>query len=308
MLAVIPAAGLGERLRPLTASIPKPLIPVAGVPVIERTAVRLASAGVDRICLVAGHLSELLEEWASRRCPVPCATVRQEAIDGLASAVLLAAPMMSSDPVMVVLGDTVFECGLEDVALSHGSSIGVARVDDPSRYGIVTERDGMAVSAVEKPEGLEGGLAICGAYRFRSGDMLAEALERLVSSGRRTRGEFQLTDAIQLMIERGERFELPRIGRWFDCGTPASLLEANRALLDSERGGSVAAGGWTPPVFTGDGAVISDSKLGPHASIGSGCRIVRSSLCDMIACDGTVIEGEVIRRVIVAPGGIRVNA
>lgn len=308
MLAVIPAAGLGERLRPLTCAIPKPLVPVAGVPVIERTAARLAAAGVDRICLVVGHLSELLEDWADRSCPVPCSTVRQETADGLGSAVLRAAPLMSSEPVMVVLGDTIFDSGLEDVALSAGSSIGVARVCEPSRYGIVTERDGFAVSVVEKPEERVGDLAICGAYRFRSGDGLSEALERLVSSGRRTRGEFQLTDAIQLMIEAGEKFELPRIGRWFDCGTAASVLEANRVLLDSERGGSMGNPGWTPPVFTGDGAVIADSRLGPHASIGRDCRIVRSRLSDMIACDGAVIEEEDIRRAIVAPGGIRLHA
>lgn len=307
MLAVIPAAGLGERLRPLTSVIPKPLVPVAGVPVIERTAVRLASAGVDRICLVVGYLSELLEEWACRSCPVPFSTVRQEKADGLGSAVLRAAPVMSSEPVMVVLGDTIFDSGLEDVARSEGSSIGVARVDDPSAYGIVTERDGHAVSVVEKPMERVGDLAICGAYRFRSGDALSEALERLVSSGRRTRGEFQLTDAIQLMIEAGEIFELPRIARWFDCGTARSLLEANRSLLDSEPGGHVEAPGWTPPVFTGEGAVIADSELGPHVSIGRECRITRSRLRDMIACDGTVICGEDVRRAIVAPGGIRLD-
>ncbi len=295
MHAVIPVAGMGTRLRPITHSTPKALIPVAGRPVLGHIIDRLLPAGVDRITLVIGHLGDAIVDWVRSSFDIPTEFVRQERIEGLASAVALAGPRMDDGPTMVVLGDTVFEADLSVLAGVRGNMLAVCRVDDPSRFGVVVERDGRAVRLVEKPVEFVSDLAIVGIYHFASGSRMVDACRRLMEGGTRTRGEFQLTDAMQLMIDEGEEFGLFGIDDWLDCGRPETLLETNRRMLAGAPAPAAPAGClFVPPVHVHPGAVVESSIIGPNASVGDGCVVRNSIIRDSIAFGGCSVEASVL--------------
>lgn len=297
MHAIIPVAGMGTRLRPVTHTIPKALIPVAGRPVLGHIIDRLVPAGVDRLTLVVGHLGDSIVSWVRSEFPFRVDFVRQESIDGLAAAVSLAAPFVDDDPTMVVLGDTVFEADLAGISRGGSNRLAVCRVDDPSRFGVVVAEGGRAVRLVEKPARFVSDLAIVGIYFFRSGTRLMSACSGLINAGIRTRGEFQLTDAMQRMLDEGEVFELFQVDEWLDCGKPETLLQTNRTMLDrmapqtvpQDMGCVVLA-----PSFIDPTAVVTGSVIGPYASIGPGCRITRSVVSDSIACGDNTIEDSVL--------------
>lgn len=297
MHAIIPVAGMGTRLRPITHTTPKALIPVAGRPVLGHIVDRLIPAGVDRVTLVVGHLGDSIVSWVRSEFPLEVGFVRQDSMDGLASAVALAAPYVDDGPTMVVLGDTIFEADLRDIARGTCNRLAVCPVDDPSRFGVVVSEGGMAVRLVEKPVEFVSDLAIVGIYLFRSGLRMIRACGDLIRGDIRTRGEYQLTDAMQLMIDAGEPFELFRVDDWLDCGKPETLLQTNRAMLDRIAGETPAPREGCivlPPSWIDPGAEISDSVIGPYASIGSGCRIRGSLVRNTIACGGNAVSDSVL--------------
>jgi glucose-1-phosphate thymidylyltransferase len=306
MRAVIPAAGPGTRLRPLTLSIPKCLVPVAGKPILQRVLDALEPCGADDVTVVAGHLSDSVEEWVRSRCTGTVRVVRQASPDGIATAVASAARFVDDGPLVVALGDTVFDASIPLPSSCCENWIGVSRVDDPSRYGIVVEGSRGVERMVEKPAGYVGDLAMAGIYVFGRGTGLLEAIGRLVSRGIRTRGEFQLTDAMQLMLEGGARFETFHVGSWHDCGTPAALLETSRVLL--ERSGEpippLPGCRIRPPVHVAPGARVERSVIGPNVSIGEGCLVEDSDLSDLIALDGCVIRGARLRGAVLGAGSL----
>ncbi|HOF66228.1 MAG TPA: sugar phosphate nucleotidyltransferase [Candidatus Fermentibacter daniensis] len=297
MHAIIPVAGMGTRLRPITHTTPKALIPVAGRPVLGHIIDRLIPAGVDRLTLVVGHLGDAIVSWVRSEFPLDVGFVRQESMDGLASAVALAAPRVDDGPTMVVLGDTLFDADLRDVARGACNRLAVCPVDDPSRFGVVVSEGGVAVRLVEKPAEFVSDLAIVGIYLFRSGLRMIQACSDLIGANQRTRGEFQLTDAMQLMIDAGERFELFRVDDWLDCGKPETLLQTNRAMLDRVAGETPPSSSGCivlPPSWIDPGAGIAESVIGPYASIGPGCRIRGSVVRNTIACGRNTVEGSVL--------------
>lgn len=297
MHAVIPVAGMGTRLRPVTHTTPKALVPVAGRPVLGHIIDRMIPAGIDRITLVVGHLGDPIVDWVRSEYRMRVDFVRQERMDGLAGAIALCAPLVDDGPTLVVLGDTLFEADLSGIASGSSNRLAVCPVEDPSRFGVVVAEGDRAVRLVEKPAGFVSNLAIVGIYMFRSGTGMIRGCEDLIREGVRTRGEFQLTDAMQRMIDGGETFELFRVDEWLDCGKPETLLQTNRILLDRhgvaarpELPGSIVI----PPCHVDPGASVEGCVLGPYASIGPGCRIVGSIVRDTIACGSNTIEDSVL--------------
>jgi len=298
MHAVIPVAGMGTRLRPVTHTTPKALVPVAGRPVLGHIIDRIIPAGVDRITLVVGHLGDPIVDWVRSEYGMRVDFARQESMDGLAGAIALCARLVDDGPTLVVLGDTLFEADLSGIASESRNRLAVCPVEDPSRFGVVVAEGNRAVRLVEKPSEFVSDLAIVGIYMFRSGTGMIEACEDLIRNGIRTRGEFQLTDAMQRMIDGGEEFEVFRIDDWLDCGRPETLLQTNRILLDrntgttpaSELPGTIVI----PPCYVHPDAILENCVIGPYVSIGPGCRVAGSVVRDSIACGSNMIEDSVL--------------
>ncbi len=171
--------------------------------------------------------------------------------------------------------------------------IAVKRVEDPSRFGVVVIDGSIVTRLVEKPSEFVSDLAIVGIYGFSSGSVLMDAISRLVGSGKKTRGEFQLTDAMQLMLEEGHPFGCFEVEDWYDCGKPETVLETNRILLDLGKGslaGEYESSVIVPPVSIDDDVEITSSIVGPYVSIASGSRIRGSIVSNTIVGSGTCMK------------------
>ncbi len=287
MHCIIPAAGKGTRMRPLTWSIPKPLIPVAGRPMLAHVIDSLLEADVDHITLVVGYLGDSIVSWARAAYPhIKIDHAVQEEADGLASAVLLAEQYVTDGPSMIVLGDTLFAADLSVLRGETRNMIVTSPVEDPSRFGVVVMEGSSVAKLIEKPSEPISNLAIVGVYYFASGRKLMEYCRELKEKDIKTRGEYQLTDAMQLMLQSGEPFGILDIKGWFDCGKPETLLETNRELLNRNGGfgtpvieNSVVI----DPCFFGEKTVIRNSVVGPWFSGGTGVLIENSRLSNTIA-------------------------
>ncbi|MCK5785431.1 MAG: NTP transferase domain-containing protein [Candidatus Sabulitectum sp.] len=287
MHCIIPAAGKGTRMRPLTWSIPKPLIPVAGRPMLAHVVDSLLEAEVDHITLIVGYLGDDIVSWARKAYPhIKVDFALQEKADGLASAVLLAEQFVDDGPSMIVLGDTLFSADLSVLKGETRNMIVTAPVDDPSRFGVVIMDGSSVVELVEKPAEFISNLAIVGVYYFASGSKLMKYCRELMDRDLKTRGEYQLTDAMQLMLQNGEPFGILDIDGWYDCGKPETLLETNRALLESNGGSGTPVlenSQVIEPCFFGAGTVIKNSVVGPWFSGGAGVLIENSRITNTIA-------------------------
>ena len=306
MHAIIPVAGFGTRLRPHTYSRPKVLLNVAGKPILAHILDHLITAGVTRATIIVGYMGEAVEAFVRGAYPALTVNfVEQEQLLGLGHAIWVARESIPSDgsPLFIILGDTIFGVDLAQVFHLPTSALGVKEVEDPRHFGIAEVENDMITHLVEKPEHPKTNLAVVGLYFFRNPSLLRTCLEELVDKDIRTRNEYQLTDALQMMIERGERFATFPVSEWYDCGKPETLLETNRHLLDraslrKEESGGIADGASAlhtrsvinPPVFIGKGSTLSNCVVGPYATIGPGAFIENAIVRDSIIGDGARLE------------------
>jgi len=298
--AIIPVAGMGTRLRPHTHTAPKVLLPVAGKPMLAHILDELSALGCDEVSFIVGYKGEMIRDFVGNSYKFKSNFIEQPEMKGLGHAVWLGKEKHYSDePVLVVLGDTIFKADLAKVFAGGESSLGVKEVDDPRRFGVVElDAGGNVKRLVEKPEVPPSNLAIVGIYYITRPKVLFNCLDEIVQSGQTTRGEIQLTDALQLMLERGEKMNTFLIDGWYDCGKAETLLETNRDLLDQGTGaGDVAALEKRYPgcVIRKPVAIAEDVKLencivGPHVSISAG-----STLKDVIVSDSVIGQKSEIR-------------
>jgi len=272
MKAVIPAAGIGTRLRPHTLNKPKALLPVAGKPILAHIMDDLTDAGIDGFVLIVGYHGDEVRRWFTRERPdLDITFVEQTERLGLGHAIWTAREALGDEPFFCILGDTILKADYASLLASTNSMIAVREVDDPRRFGVV-EMDGDNVRRfVEKPDVPPSNLAIVGAYLFRDGGALWRALDRIVAEDIRTRGEYQLTDALQMMVEEGIPFNTVEVTDWYDCGKKDTWLQTNRILLE-RAGGQEEAAGIVPPCSIAPDAVITGSTVGPNVSVGPGGR------------------------------------
>lgn len=298
MHAIIPVAGKGTRMRPLTWSVPKVLIRLAGNTMLGHIIDGLVDSGVDHITLIVGYLGDEIVDWTRKNYPeIEVDFAFQEKMDGLASAISLASPMADDRPTLVVLGDTLFSADLKKAVSEDRNMIAVRKVEDPRRFGVVVMEGDRVRKLVEKPSEFVSDLAIVGIYGFRSGTLLMEATKKLVRSGRKTRGEYQLTDAMQMMLDEGHSFGAFQVEGWYDCGKPETILATNRRLLELGRGvtpGDIQGSVIIPPVSLEEGAEIASSIIGPFVSVAGGCRIEGSIVSNSIIGAGTAVRQAMI--------------
>lgn len=289
MKAVIPAAGIGTRLRPHTLTKPKALLPVAGKPILAHIVDDLTDAGIDGFVLIVGYMGDAVRAWFARERPdLDITFVEQERRLGLGHAIWTAREALGDDPFFCILGDTILKADYGTLLRARTNLIGVREVEDPRRFGVV-EMEGATVRRfVEKPEVPPSNLAIVGAYLFRDAPALWAALDRVVGEDRRTRGEYQLTDALQLMIEAGCAFATVPVNDWYDCGKAETWLATNRVLLAGQA--DPTRPGLTAPCHLAADVVAEDSRLGPDVSVGPGTVIVNCELSDSVVGEGCRLE------------------
>lgn len=291
-VAVIPVAGAGTRLKPHTHTVPKALLAVAGKPILGHILDQVAEAKPAKVVLVVGPgtQGDRLREYGRAREDLRVESVVQERPLGLGHAVAQARGAVGEAPVLIILGDTIVRADLAQL-VAGGSKIGVRAVEDPRRFGVVVI-DGERITALaEKPERPATNLAVVGVYFIRNSALLFRSLEELIASGGRTRGEIQLTDALQRMIRAGEELRPFEVAGWYDCGKTETLLATNRALLDAQAAPVDRAGVVTlPPVTLDPSADVRHAVIGPHVSVGPGTRIRRAVVRDSIINEGAVVE------------------
>ncbi len=292
MRAIIPVAGVGERLRPFTHTTPKPLLSLAGKPILGHIIDNLLENGVDELVLVVGYLGEKIEEYVKSNYSVPTKFVWQKELLGLGYAIYLALQEINLDePFMIILGDTIIEADLKKLAEGNTHKIGIHWVEDPRRFGVVELSGRRIISMVEKPDYPKSHWVIAGLYYFTNGHKLLEKLSEIVEKRITNRGEIQLTDALVKMLADGEVFESIVIDGWYDCGKPETLLETHRKLLCkngnlTELEGNIII----PPVHIAASAEVKNSIIGPYVSIGERAKIEYSILSDSIVGDGAIIK------------------
>jgi len=289
--AVVPVAGTGTRLRPHTHTYPKVLLTVGDKPIIGHILDDLSRAGIKKVCLVVGYLGEKIREYVAKHYKgLEVSYVEQAEQKGLGHAIWLTRRAVTG-PVVVMLGDTVLDADLSKFLTSKEDCIAVKEVADPRRFGVVETKGGYISAMVEKPEHPKTNLAIVGIYSFRNSALLYNNLERLVESGRTTKGEIQFTDALSLLVKSGHKLRPVPIDGWYDCGKPETLLETNRHILDKKKFSPKAKNSLIiPPVYISPTARVENSIVGPYASIGDGARIDSAIISDSIVNENAQIR------------------
>ena len=283
MKIIIPVAGIGTRLRPHTFTTPKPLLFVAGKTVLDHVLDQVLKLNPEEIIFVVGFLGDQIRKFIEQNYSFKAKFVRQDELLGLGFAVNLALKEADDGPMMIVLGDTIVECDFEKFVAEGDYTLGLMPVDDPHRFGIAEVKDGKVLGLEEKPEHPKSNLAIIGLYYFKDTALLRETLQQHVDSGKTTRGEIQLTDALQMMIDDGVAFSSYEVRKWLDCGKKETLLETNRHLLkDKNETVAIAGSVIIPPVSIHPEAVITQSVVGPYVSIGAGTVVDKAVICNSI--------------------------
>lgn len=284
MQVIIPLAGKGTRLRPHTHLVPKPMLKVAGRPVMDWVMDKLEGLEIEELIFVTGHLKEQVEAYARTRYRYPSRYVEQHVQDGTAGAVNLARPFVHG-PVLIIFVDTVFEADLTLVNRTQAHGIIWAKeVDDYQRFGVVvTDKDGYMTRIVEKPSTPISRLANIGLYYIRDVDTLFSGIDHTLAQPA-NKGEFYLTDAFQYMIDHGRKILTAEVGGWYDCGKLDTLLETNEVLLRKGAARRPELPGATiiEPVLIEDGVTIERSTIGPNVTIEKGSVVIDSVLRNTI--------------------------
>jgi glucose-1-phosphate thymidylyltransferase len=304
MRAIIPVAGVGSRLRPHTYSAPKVLLNVAGKPILGHILDKLVGEGITEASIVVGYMGEQIRQYVTEAYPgLKVDYVEQDEALGLGHAIYLSRWTVGDDPLLIILGDTIFDVDLAPVLRGEYSSLGVKHVEDPRRFGVAQMKDGFIERLVEKPETPVSNLAIVGLYFLRDPRLLVSSLNEIVEGNVRTRGEFQLTDALQRMIERGERMTTFPVEGWFDCGKPETLIATNRALLERHSTPrSIEGVVVNEPVFIAPTAVLENCVIGPNATIGEGATVSDAVVRNSIVGEDAQVRKVLLEDSIIGPG------
>lgn len=304
MNVIIPTAGMGTRLRPHTHTRPKPLVPVAGKPVLGHVLDRLQVLSIDTIVFITGYLGDQIEDYVSTHYELNAQYIEQKELLGQAHAIALAKGQLHG-PTLILFVDTIFEADLEALnRTEHDGVIYVSHVDDPSRFGVVVEEGGNITRLVEKPSTPISHQAVIGLYYVREVDQLFEAIDTLIERNIQTKGEFYLADALQLMIDSGCAFKAEQASVWEDCGTVDAILRTNRFFLERGAANQPDLPGVVvvPPVFVAPTARIERSVIGPHVSVGDGVAISDSVIRDSIISERATITTTILGGSLIGEG------
>ena len=302
-------------MRPYTNNLPKCLLPVGGKTIIDWIVADTLPLKAAETIFITGYKADVMEkflterpEWGKTR------TVLQSDPQGLGQAVNLALPYVEDDePLLIILGDTLFQADIQSLASANENVLYTYKVKDPSRFGVaVTDNKGNIQRLVEKPQEFISDEAIVGIYYIKDTMALKDSLQHLLDNDIRTRGEFQLTDALQMMIEKGCKFRTAPVQEWLDCGLPETLIQTNTWLLQNIfelnninretviQRNSIQYAKLIPPCVIGDNVTIDNCSIGPNVTIGNNCKLKNVTMNDCIVWDNEDICDTHIEKQIVA--------
>jgi len=293
MNVLIPVAGQGIRLKPHTYILPKSLLYVAGKPILGHILDSLINIKIEKLVIVLGAKGEAIVQFC-RKYSFNFKFVTQEHRLGLGHAIYLGAQSLVGET-LILLGDTIIDFEFKKLFKKDINILAVKEVAKPERFGIVEVKNGKIIDIIEKPARPSSNLAVVGLYYFQQIEKVREAIACIIKKGIRTKGEYQLTDALRILLQKGERFGFIKVARWYDCGTPEALIETNRHLLKKNHHYKVRKEITViKPVFIADSAQISNSIIGPNVSVGEKAVIKNSIIKDSIINHGATIEDELL--------------
>lgn len=307
MKAIIPVAGVGTRLRPLTYTQPKPLIPVAGKPIISFIIDPLLAIGVTDFVFVIGYLGEKIKNYVEEAYPSINSTfVEQDDRQGSGHAIWTARKTLKGvEEAIIIFGDAIIDIDLLAFVQSPFSCLATRKVENPREFGIVEfDEQGLVKKLIEKPTIPKSNTAMVGLYHIKEVPLLLRALNQLIKQDKRTGEEFPLTDALMCMIEKGVVFNTMPVNRWFNCGKIDILLETNAILLDKK---GYASANLPPyensiiinPVSIGKNCQIKNSIIGPHVTIGSNTNVENAIVQNSIIGNYAFIKEVILRKSLV---------
>lgn len=303
MKIIVPMAGRGSRLRPHTLTVPKPLIPVGGKPIVHRLVEDIAamcSEKIEEIAFVIGDFGadverELLKVAA--KLGAKGSIFHQEEALGTAHAVLCAQEVLTG-PVVVAFADTLFKADFKIDPNTDGT-LYVKQIEDPSAFGVVQlDNDGNIVDFVEKPEKFVSDLAMIGIYYFKDGEALKNECQYLIDNKIIKSGEYQLPDALRRLTEAGKKFQPGKVNEWLDCGNKEVTVHTNQRVLefDQENGlemvhpaSKLINSIIIPPCYIGKDVILENSIVGPHVSLGKGSMVTNSIIKNSILQENAII-------------------
>ncbi len=314
MKVIIPAAGVGTRLRPHTYSEPKALLNVAGKPILGHILDNLLSLKPQEVIFVIGFLGQKIIDFVKKNYKFKANFVEQKHLWGLGHAIHLSRSYISDESVLIILGDTIIDSDLKFIAKSKNNLLGTCGVEDPQRFGIAEVKNGWVTKLTEKPKRPKGNLALVGVYYIKESALLKKCLKEIVENGKKTKGEYQLTDVLQKMIEKKAKFKTFKVQGWYDCGKIETLLESNRHLL-KKNGLSHSYKNFKgcvilPPVFISKQAQVENSIIGPFVTVAEKAQVKNSVIKDSIISEeaqvfNTVLESSVIGKNAVLQGNFK---
>ena len=309
MNIIIPMAGMGKRMRPHTLTTPKPLIPIAGKPMVQRIVediIATSNEQVEEVAFIINpafgkeieqHLVQVAESLGAKG-----KIAYQETPLGTAHAILAASDSLSG-PVFIAFADTLFKADFS-IDADKEAIVWTQRVEDPSAFGVVKLGEGSAIEAfVEKPETFVSDLAIIGVYYFKDGQRLRRELQRLLDEDIKDKGEYQLTDAMDHMLKSGVQFYTDQVEEWLDCGNyNATVYTAGRILSIKQAAGEVFQAATArveqsviiQPCYLGEHVVVRNSVVGPNVSLEAGALVENARVSDTIIGEKSVVKNTVI--------------
>ena len=289
MKAIIPVAGAGTKLRPHTYTQPKALIPLAGKTILSIIIDQLQEAKITDFVFIIGYLGEKIQDYVKEKYPnLNCHFVQQNERHGTGHAINLTKEIVGDDEVLIVLGDTIAEYDIKEVVNTPHSMLGVKKVDDPRNFGVAEiDEDGFISRVVEKPAIPKSNMALVGVYKIKETGFLFSCIQKIIDADIKSYDEFNLTDALECMIQNGVKFQPFKVQNWFDCGKKETLLESNATLLKKFGGNVTEKHAFEntiiiPPVSIGEGCDIKNSVIGPNVAIGENSRLNHAIIKDSI--------------------------
>jgi glucose-1-phosphate thymidylyltransferase len=307
MNIIIPMAGLGKRMRPHTLTVPKPLLPIAGKPIVHRLVEDIAKVCPDKIDTIGfiihpsfgKEVEESLKSIANEVGATGKIYYQQEAF-GISHALLFAKELFTGK-VIVAFADTLFKADFK-LDTSRDGIIWVQQVKDPSQFGVVKLNDkNQIIEMVEKPSAFISDLAIIGIYYFKDGEALAREMQYLIDNNIREKGEFQFTTALANLTQKGARFIPGKVSEWLDCGNKNVTVQTNQRYLEFIKDQKLVSSKAkitnsiiVQPCFIADDVIIENSVVGPHVSVGKQTRITDSRIMNSIIQTNTSVSKAVL--------------
>lgn len=307
MKIIVPMAGRGSRLRPHTLTVPKPLVPVGGKPIVHRLVQDIAktcSEKIEEIAFVIGDFGKDVENElikVAEKLGAKGTIYYQDKALGTAHAVLCAAESLKG-PVVVAFADTLFKA---DFTLDKEADgiLWVKQIDDPSAFGVVQlDENDVIVDFIEKPETFVSDLAMIGIYYFKDGEKLKYELQYLIDNGIIKGGEYQLPDALRNLTKKGAKFKPGKVTEWLDCGNKVVTVHTNQRVLEFDKDEDLISKDLISthsiviaPCFIGEHVVLENSVIGPHVSIGRGTTVKNSVVRNSIVQKNAMITNSVLQ-------------